>query len=390
MSNGTENEPRLYPELITDKCGDNGYVLCMVALWILRTVPIIFLILGTIGNCLNILVITRKRMRTYSTSVYILFLAVSDLVFLWASILETSEYVFMGINIQNWSIFNCRFHFWSVFMTGGFSIWLLVLLTVERTLYTTIPVFARSNVTPKTALATVVITFICLALLTGPTLFMFKFTGTEKAVDSGIVRNSTISQPIQTAVVKRCVLSSEAFNNFKNNEWRILVLVIFNIIPMIIVVAGNAIIAMTIRNRTKKIHPTPNLTCHTTSLSAATETTVKKKRPSPARMLLTLSVCFMITTTPYCVFVIILTYLNVDMSSAQFAYVQLANAIVVILVLCNFTFNFYLYFISGSIFKQEWMCMVKEIKRKYMCLFKTSERIEPPQRSIRPTGTTVL
>ena len=63
----------------------NGYT-SQAALWIWKIVPVTLLTIGTVGNILNIIVLSRRQMRKYSTTIYLLFLAVSDMFMLWGSI----------------------------------------------------------------------------------------------------------------------------------------------------------------------------------------------------------------------------------------------------------------------------------------------------------------
>ena len=93
----------------------------------------IFLCTGTIGNILSIIAVTNKHCKKSSYTVYIAGLAVADLLALYAIIIEILLPDAVGINLKLTNPLYCKLH---VFLSGifsGVSIWLAVVLALERT-----------------------------------------------------------------------------------------------------------------------------------------------------------------------------------------------------------------------------------------------------------------
>jgi hypothetical protein len=124
---------------------------------------------------------------------------------------------------------------------------------------------------------------------------------------------------------------------------------------------GNGFIAMTIikqRRRFKKVYP-----------SSQGQSKQPNRTRSQTRMLFVLSSFFLITTLPFCIYLVIRSDLK-DLSHTDIVKYQLVNALVRMLLYSNFTFNFFLYFVSGTLFKQEWQRMVAPAKARLERIFR--------------------
>jgi hypothetical protein len=90
---------------------------------------------------------------------------------------------------------------------------------------------------------------------------------------------------------------------------------------------------------------------------------ISKKRKSSTKLLLTISIFFLLTTLPYCIYAIVkgrVHQLDEDGVDTWRALTFFFN----ILLWSNFSFNFFLYFVSGSLFKQEWKILIEKIKSR--------------------------
>ena len=123
----------LYLKLVPFTCGSDNFLQCRIAFCLRKLCPIILLILETVGYSLNIVVLTRHRMRKYSTTMILLLWAVSDCMFLWTVVGRYALLIYRNIEIRELSMFNCIMQNWITYASGGFSFWLLVLMTPERT-----------------------------------------------------------------------------------------------------------------------------------------------------------------------------------------------------------------------------------------------------------------
>ncbi|KAH3798456.1 hypothetical protein DPMN_152055 [Dreissena polymorpha] len=178
--------------------------------WIWRMVPIGLVITGTVGNLLNIAVLLRPRIWKISSTIFLLCLAVSDLFFLWTTIVPR---IYEEINLVNLSDFNqqafCRTQVWINHVFGGYSIGLLAALTVDRTILSRSAVLVRRR---RNVYITCGIMFVICVLF--PLHFFWGYQ-------------------IQS---KKAVIGKWALDHFTGTSG---LLVVLNVVPMLIVILGN-------------------------------------------------------------------------------------------------------------------------------------------------------
>ena len=112
--------------------------------------------------------------------------------------------------------------------------------------------------------------------------------------------------------------------------------------PFAIIVTGNAIIGIALLKRKQRIYPTGNKN----QLNLAREKMAVK-------MLFAISILNLVFTTPYCIQLVVRIYFKMKLTDKGKAVDQLIHAICHMLLLCNFAFNFLLYFARGSLFREE-------------------------------------
>ena len=89
-------------------------------------------------------------------------------------------------------------------------------------------------------------------------------------------------------------------------------------------------------------------------------------------MLFFVSSMFICTTLPFTTGNVLLS-LQTTHSAADRARQELAYTVLRMLLYCNFTFNFVLYCISGSVFRQECAKLLKESRQSFIRLFMDTE-----------------
>lgn len=387
------------------QCAPFYFPECQVAYWIWRLFPGCLVFIGTLGNILNVIVLSRQKLRKNSTTVYLLFLAVSDLVFIWSNIFRETLYAITEINLVDLNNLFCKSFYFLAFSSGSFSIWLLVLLTIERLLMTRAPVYTYQKLTPRLAVVLCSILLFIIIVLNSHVIYGFTLFDKESLSAAFGITNQT------EYVLKYfpCYHSSVDYANFYNTYWTTSVMVLYNVIPMCLIITGNVNIAASIImrwKRSRKIAPTessmkiydlsknsgnnditvrqpisrrsdgergsdPMVTesryfaiGNTISNKNQRTMTNRSSRPNAAtRLLFTLSAFFLVTTTPYCVYYVIKNQLN-DVSDRNIARLQVIQAIVHTLLFCNYCFNFFFYFVSGTVFKQEWTRVSRTFKEK--------------------------
>lgn len=100
--------------------------------YIWKTVPVFFLILGTVANILSIIVFTRKEMIKFSSFVYFAFLNGVNLAVLYVTMIRIiSEY--FDTDIRSISVFTCKAHVFLTYFLGNsfksllrYSIYILI------------------------------------------------------------------------------------------------------------------------------------------------------------------------------------------------------------------------------------------------------------------------
>lgn len=329
-----------------DTCYYSNIPECIWNIWLWRTVPILQLIFGSLGNILNIIILTRRRLRSYSTTVYLICLAGADIGALWSSILSNAALHGFGHNLWLVSTFSCKVLYWINHAMAVFSVWLLVLLTIERMMLTRCPVFSRSTLTRRTSLITSLICFILIASVCAHYPFGYE------------LKIRTVDFDNHTQFVTNCAPVSVAFETFYNKTWPVIILIGFNLIPMMLIVVSNAVIIVTIvaqRKRLVTVHPTGQLTQYRSY----------RKLKSSSKMVCLISAFFILTTLPYTINRAVRSTRS-PVNDKEQAKRFLLDTCMSLLLYCNFTFNFLLYFVSGTIFYQEFQTLLLEIRQRFV------------------------
>ena len=374
-------------------CISNDTVKCKSAYWMWRSVPIILVLIGLVGNIMNFVILSRPKIRKFSTSIYLLFLAGSDIVFLFTAALNDTIYSIQGKQFADVLKLYCYIYRWLRFTSGAFSVWLLVLVTIDRYVLIKAPVFARSKLSPKVSVTVSVVLLFVIALSNTHLIYGSSY----KALDETFGQSFT------------CDFTSEKYIQFYNGPWNIIVLIFYTVLPATIIFIGNANIAVVLflkRKSLNRIQPSLFVTHssgrgtisnigskraqhtvtiasngqatnsgsprrtgddanHTSNQSARTpnEPRQSEKGKSLTSLLFTISACFLITTLPFCVYVIFRDRLEL-MSKDDIDNWRLLTIIMYILLWSNFAGNFFLYFASGTHFRKELKRILSVIKGK--------------------------
>jgi len=328
-------------------CSSSGFVECDIAYWVWRTVPFILIIIGTFGNLISLIVLTRPVLRRYSTSVYLIVLAVSDILVLYFVVLRETIYAITGTRFADASWLSCKMTWWFAYSAAGCSVFMLVLLTLERVLMVKTPMFLRNKLTPTNAFKTSSAVAIVVLVLNAHMLFGFDFYDSNKA---NVTFYSYVTEPDLT--LYPCYYSSDKYRAFFIGPWSIILLTVYNIVPIIVISVGN----MNIRNglaRRRRVVGIASLSDHQTSANpvSANSSGSKPKDKSFTRILLVLSCFFLVTTLPYCVYVVVKNQMTL-VTGRTFARLQLLEVCIHCLMYSNFTFDFVFYFVGGTSFRK--------------------------------------
>ena len=120
-----------------------------VTFW--KVFPVLFIVLGTIGNILSIFILCRKNIRKSTCAFYLIVLAVSDLVVLYSGLFRRWMDATFSFDIRKLSNEMCKFDTLLVYMSLDFSAWILVAVTAERVALVWFPHSAKSKCTKRSA-----------------------------------------------------------------------------------------------------------------------------------------------------------------------------------------------------------------------------------------------
>ena len=265
-------------------------------------------------------------------------MAVSDTLCLWVTLPKYTYINVFNIDYHNLSYVHCKFVDWLGFSSGTVSTWTIVSLTGERLLLTIYPINAKMRLTPKVSFFISMTTVLVSQLFAVPVIFSRTYLGTA-------LENS--------ANFSSCAFSSKVFETFYRTTWSFITLLWFYVFPVAVIISGNAIIGTTLLKRKKQIYPT----------SCANQQNLAREKMA-LKMLFVISFLHVIFASPYAVYLVIKANTTQDLSPKGNANDQLIHVILNMLVSCNFTFNFALYFTRGSLFRQQCKGLLISFKKK--------------------------
>ncbi|XP_071080929.1 probable G-protein coupled receptor 139 [Haliotis cracherodii] len=286
----------------------------------------ILLLLGTIGNLLSIVVLTRKAMRKSNMSKYLTCLAVADLAVLYVGLLR--EWVLHGFkeDIRDVHPVVCKIHAWLTYSSLHTSAWIQVSVTIERTVFVWRPLRYRIFCTKRVATISVgIVISICL-LLNSHFLIFLEHTETDPGVYE--------CDYVKTA------------EYFHHNVFHWIDLCVWCIVPVVVHLVCNILIIYRLRThaRTMARHDsTPGADGSRQSLVSSMTT-----------MLLSLNLVYLLCTLPVSVFFVgERNWKNSSPGAEAEAQRELIKACVSLLMYLNNSTNFITCFIKGKRFRKE-------------------------------------
>ena len=133
--------------------------------------PPIALILANVCNVLGILVLSRPSLRSTSIGVYLLILAITDIIYLNSySLVAYVEFMTnYTVNLACW--LKCKLHLTLLGLFSHLASWIIVAVTIDRLIAISIPLHASLYCTPKRALKVCSGLFVIFLLIDGKEIF---------------------------------------------------------------------------------------------------------------------------------------------------------------------------------------------------------------------------
>lgn len=365
-------------QIIRNKIPGKFLIQCQIFHIIWNIFPPILFLLGTLGNTTAFCVLVQRKLIRVSTYYYLAVLACFDQLILLIGLLRRWIDKVGGISSENkWLIWCQTFQFIGV-STSFMSVWLIVVVTVERLIVIKLPLQVNSYVSIKKTKLIIVCLFVVAVTISS---HFFKTVGLVNINES-----LTKSKRIGTSSN-----NSSLICDFKHDYlifakfWTFVDAILYSCLPLLLMVIINIVIGhgiyradrirgemMLINNnkmgpsKTGISNPSkPNTNRFTTHGSG------QGSSPFPNRetrqltiMLMVVSCTFLITTTPLVLrkFHIKLTdYSDVDVGFST--KLELMDTIFEMLMYTNHAINFLLYCASGKKFRYH----VKKFFRRCYC-----------------------
>lgn len=324
--------------------------------------PIFFLIIGTFLNIMAILVFIRREMIKFSSFCYFAVLNFVNLAFLYVTIIRIIMEHNFHSDIRKLNLFSCKSHVFLTYFLSHLSSLLLCAISVDRAISVMFLRQAKDLCTPRVAWKVTVSLVVFSFLLSSH--FLILDSGHEETIsEHGNSNNKTI-----TKIVIHCdARINSTYHAFVEHYWKLIDMTMYAFLPFLIMLMCSFIILVRVAQQSKKFQKKPKNTELQTKKdnSINKENNLSKKNQSQrnfsartrnlALMLIPVNVLFLIFLAPVVI--------------AMFTYERLGEdlltlALVEFLSYFNFSLNFFIYFLTSSKFREEFIKMMDEMFKK--------------------------
>jgi len=308
-------------------------------IWVF-VLPVVLLV-GIIGNILSIIVLQSKSFRHTTTGVYLPLTAMADVLFLLTGALEILETANV-FDAREYNVWTCRLYKVLHYTSGDASIWLLVAFTFDRFVAVCFPLSKRRVCKWKRA---VIASATILLLSLAKNLHEFWTRGPEYRDDGEL---------------RRICGSQKQYAFFLNYVRPWLVFAVVMIIPFILILLFNCAIVKGLVRATRD----RSMSIAVPSCSALSGTGNKPAKSTTSfrqttLMCLSISIAFLICIAPSIVLLIGKPYWKHRTNTAY----KNSKAISNFLVFVNHFINFFLYCVTGQLFRDELKAMFSRRRR---------------------------
>jgi hypothetical protein len=194
--------------------------------------PVIILI-GTVCNILTFIVMRRKKMRHQSTYFYMAVLAIADEMVLIVGCLNFWVYLYTGKNVVLLSNVACKIVCVLLYGTFHFSVWTVVIMTIERFIAVALPLQASHLCTVKRAKMAIVM--LALIILLVNVHFLFTHALVERHNEMG------------------CQTTTDAYEMFMHKIWPWIDASVYSFIPLTLLIIFNILIISNLLKASKSM-----------------------------------------------------------------------------------------------------------------------------------------
>ena len=303
----------------------------------------VLMAISLIGNGLSLFAV-RRRMTTSTSCFYIANLAICDTLVIFSKWL----YLILRLYHPNQTSWECKVMNYLNNVALFSSVWLVVLMTVERCIAVIWPLKISGWVTKKRARIVVSILYVVMAAFNSVYLII------------------VTSIPTRLKNRNECIID-ESHMPFYKSIWSVIDMVFYAYIPQIHIFILNIVIIMKLARATKEQAEMRN--------AAKSE----QSQGQVTAMLLMVSITFFVLTNPYTIFHLCIQndVWNYMVSARSYAQYVLVNTLLRLLADLNHCINFLLYVATGKRFRED-------ITQSFRCA-----KANRPSTSSRGRGTSL-
>lgn len=359
--------------LVENKIGRNfTYTNNIAEKYIWPIFPIGFLILGTIGNILSIIIFTRREMRKFSSFCYFALLNGVNLAVLYVTMIRVILNFNFHSDIRLINLSVCKTHVFLTYFLSHLSSFLICTISIDRVISVMFLHKAKLLCTPRVAF-NVSCGIVIFNLILSSHLLIFE-SGYYEKMNRTIIRNN-VSMEISAYIVA-CQSKQGSFYNdmIVQNIWKIIDMGIYAFLPFIIMFVCSVLIIVRVAQTSKKFRPkkranlASSLSNSTSTASTKQNSAIQSTKKAPnedkfnartrnlALMLIPVNILFLMFMAP-----VVISMYTYD----QLFDDKLTLAIVEILSYCNFSINFFVYFPTSSKFREEFYSVMNECSSKF-------------------------
>ena len=285
-----------------------------IAIYLIRIALTLFIIFGTIGNILNVLIFIRPKLLQSSCTIYLLVTSIDNIFVLYLNVLTRVLANGFSIDVTTTSNFLCKFRFYVGYVCLAVSPYWLILACFDRYCASSSSTTKRAWCNKKTAIKSSIGAFILACLLYLHMAIFFEI----KYVNNG----------------KMCYSRAGVYDLF----YRIFYLIIYCIVPSVCMGIICVLTLKNIRQQAQRINPA--LTNGRQSLRRIDQQMI--------RMLLGQILTQVICILPFAILSLIALFIS---SSTVVFNFLLQMSILPLYV--SYTTSFYIFTLSSRIYRQE-------------------------------------
>ena len=290
--------------------------------------PAVLAIIGTTGNTLSLITFCNKRCRKSSFTIYLSALAIVDTLVLVTALTHSWLFRVFRPDLNRYGTVSCKLIIFLTYALSQFSSWLVVVVTIQRTLCT---FFMRHVKGIKTIMfGCFVVGAICLSLF-----------GLNSHVFYGITYTYHYNNTF-------CGFIDDSYGDFFVNYYLWIDSTIYFTLPIVLIIVGNTATVVGVYRIKRAV-------VRTSSTGNLIESQMNRHSRHVLFITLLVSAAFIAFVSPASLWLALKPYFfqNTQFSQSFNVQEQTAEIIVYMLYCFNYAVNFFLYVLSGSRFRQD-------------------------------------